>query len=292
MNKAALHRRLPILSEKKLLLKLGQKKYRLRLADNETQRRTLELCCETKRDGLRPVATVGADTTSALLSAGVLKLTGNFAHVTRAGRSTIKRTLALHDGFLKQHRKDTPRLMTVNGDKQTVTVNSKESPLVWLATRKDRSGTPMILSHQLAAGERLRSDFERAQCLKGDMGGWDRLKFGTQHKNRHPSARMMITDAMIDAKKRLLAAVETVGPELSAVLFDVCCYQLGLADTEKKNNLPKRSGKVVLRMGLNQLARHYGLLWDDEIKRRSVQRISYWGVEDFRPTVSDDNDLN
>src|SRR3569623_3481622 len=40
-----------------------------------------------------------------------------------------------------------------------VTIDELESPLVWLARRRARSGGGLIEPHQLQAGERLRRDF-------------------------------------------------------------------------------------------------------------------------------------
>ena len=283
---------LPVLSEKKLLLKLGQSKYCLRSVDDPPYSHQLELCCKTKAGALRPVASVAADTAQALFSSGMLKQTHGKVILTKAGRSTIKRALALHDGFLSQHRQDASRIMTVNGVTKPLKVNAKESPLFWLSTRKDRAGNPMIEAHQLAAGERLRHDFERAQSQLNGTRGWDRLEFGGKQKKGQRSPGLMITEAMIDAQNRLLKAIEVIGPDLSIVLLDVCCYQLGLADVEKKNGLPKRSGKVILRMGLNQLARHYGLLWDDNVQHNCLRRVTHWGTDDFRPEIDGSSDLD
>ncbi|HGG05322.1 MAG TPA: helix-turn-helix domain-containing protein, partial [Aliiroseovarius sp.] len=41
------------------------------------------------------------------------------------------------------------------------------------------------------------------------------------------------------------------------------CQQLGMEHAEKQLTMPARSGKYVLRIALNMLARHYASLTDD-----------------------------
>src|SRR5690606_4098349 len=51
-------------------------------------------------------------------------------------------------------------------------IDASESPLIWLARRKGADGRPLIESHQLQAGERLRADFTFAQMMPRTTANW------------------------------------------------------------------------------------------------------------------------
>ena len=139
----------------------------------------------------------------------------------------------------------------------TVTVDESESPLAWLARRRGRDGRALIETHQLQAGERLRGDFTQAHLMPRTTSNWS---------NPIPSARRSgggeraaaMTDTMIAARQRVHSALDTVGPEFAGLLLDICCFLKGLADVERERAWPARSGKVVLQLALDRLARHYG----------------------------------
>lgn len=131
-------------------------------------------------------------------------------------------------------------------------IDRAESPLAWLARRTDKAGRPMVDPAQLLAGERLRADFTRAGLTPSITTRWD----ATGVRGSAPEA---FPDMVLAAKARLNRALAAVGPELSGVLVDVCCFLKGLEQVERERAWPARTTKVVLGLGLDRLARHYGL---------------------------------
>ena len=136
-----------------------------------------------------------------------------------------------------------------------VTVDQAESPLGWLARRKGRDGRTLIEPAQLQAGERLRADFTRAQLMPRITSNWS----ASVADGRRGASPVSFTESVIGARQRVRHALDAAGPEFSGLLVDVCCFLKGLADVERERRWPPRSAKVVLQLGLDRLARHYGL---------------------------------
>ena len=136
-----------------------------------------------------------------------------------------------------------------------VTVDEAESPLAWLARRKGRDGRALIEPVQLLAGERLRAEFTRAHLMPRITSNWS-ASVATGPRGASPAT---FTETVIGARQRVRAALEAVGPEFSGLLVDVCCFLKRLEEVERERSWPLRSAKVVLQLGLDRLARHYGL---------------------------------
>lgn len=130
-----------------------------------------------------------------------------------------------------------------------------ESPLVALARRRDRDGKPFLDESLVRAGERLREDFELAQLGPQVTQNWDRFLTaggrvgfdGDAPVGRGPS----------EARDRVARALSDLGPGLSDVALRCCCYLEGLEMAEKRMGWSARSGKIVLRIALQRLKRHY-----------------------------------
>jgi len=122
-----------------------------------------------------------------------------------------------------------------------VTVNAAESPIAWLA--------------QSRAGERLRADYERAGLSARVTMQWDAA---APAKSRGGARAADASLARIDAHRRFHAALEAAGPGLADICWRVICAGEGIGGAEKALGWPARSGKLVLGMALDRLARFYG----------------------------------
>jgi DNA-directed RNA polymerase specialized sigma24 family protein len=126
-----------------------------------------------------------------------------------------------------------------------------ESPLVGLARRKDRDGKPFLSRELVAAGERLREDYELVEVGMGGVQSWDSFMTGEVPTPSDGSK------GAVEAHLRIKDALAELGPGLGDVVLRCCCFLEGLEQTEKKMGWSARSGKIVLRIALQRLKRHY-----------------------------------
>ncbi|RTL68176.1 MAG: hypothetical protein EKK41_16090 [Hyphomicrobiales bacterium] len=157
-----------------------------------------------------------------------------------------------------------------------------EGPLAWLRRRKDRDGKPLITEPQFAAGERLAADFARARLEARVTASWSPT--APCHRTEVSGASGAdVSDMAIAARDRINRMIKAVGPEIASLLIDVCCHDIGLEVAERARGWPVRSCKVVLDMGLTQLARHYGLLREAADEPRT--RARRWSDDAFAPNL-------
>ena len=132
---------------------------------------------------------------------------------------------------------------------RSVTVNVAESPLAWLHARGHLSDV------QFAAGEALCRDWERAQLAPCVTMRWDAVRIrGTGQDQSLSSAERQLA-----ARARFDGAVAAAGPGLSDILWRVVCAGETLPSAERAMAWPVRSGKLVLRLALDRVARFYRL---------------------------------
>jgi len=208
----------------------------------------------TEGEKPRPLAGFDRQLLARCLGAGLLA--GNEREgwkISEAGRMALRRLLAGSDPFISQHQDRQAQARMVDGSRRSVLVSDGASPLAWLARRKGSNGQPLIDSWQLAAGERLARDFYLAGLEPRLTSNWE-LGPGGGKRRSAPGAGTEISDCRLAAIERLKRALDHLGPEMASLLLDVCCFQMGLGDCEKKRNWPRRSGKLVVRLGASPKA--------------------------------------
>lgn len=186
--------------------------------------------------------------------------------ITQTGRAALKRLLAEAEGeapgmaeaaspFAAQHRDMADReIARPEGPGERMRVNVAESPVAMLARRKDGDGKPFLSADLIAAAERLREDFELAQMGPRVGQNWDRFLTGNDRGQFGGSGP---AEGPRAARDRVAAALRDLGPGLGDVALRCCCFLEGLESTERRMGWSARSGKVVLRIALIRLKRHY-----------------------------------
>lgn len=190
---------------------------------------------------------------------------------SEAGRACYRRLQAGAEPFRAQHQIAGTRMVRHGASANTHhLVNEAETPLGWLRRRKGAGGRPLIGDAEYDAGERLREDFTLASLTPRVTADWSMTLGPRRGKGARTGAGVDPRETALAAKRRFARALDAVGPGLSDVLVDVCCHLTGLEQAERQFGWPQRSGKVVLQIALDRLARHYGL------KRGAPARIRSW----------------
>ena len=197
---------------------------------------------------------------------------------TGATAAFLRRALLPEDAFAGQHRIEIDVSVEYEGQRQSARRNLAESPLSLLARLKDRTGQDFFPEEAREAGERLLSDFHRAQLRPRVPATWE-PRLSSRGKGQ-AGGQSELADRAIAARQRCSRAVEAMGPELSGVAVDVCCFEKGLETVERERQWPARSAKLMLRTALLALARHYA---PPAPKHRSSH---HWGTEGYRPPLS------
>lgn len=190
--------------------------------------------------------------------------------ITTAGRAALKRYLTQDtnrrrekenegiDPFQEQHIEwGEKQAAAPDGSigQTNLRYNVAESPLTMLSRRKDRDGKPFLDNDLVQAGERFREDFELAHMGPRVAQNWER--FMTSGDRGAFGSDAGVAEGPRAARSRVMAALDDLGPGLGDIIMRCCCFLEGLEAAEKRMGWSARSGKVVLRIALQRLRRHY-----------------------------------
>lgn len=133
--------------------------------------------------------------------------------------------------------------------------NLGESPIAWLTRRQGADGRPLLSRQEAAAAEALAADHERCGVL-----GRLTMDWSPAPKTRGGGfAGLDPAERSLRAKARVHAALEAAGPGLREVVERVCLAGAPLEAAERALSLPRRSGKALLKLGLQRVAKAYGI---------------------------------
>jgi hypothetical protein len=213
-----------------------------------------------------------------LVAEGLLIRAGDHLRATAETAAYLRRALCDHAGdpFADQHRTLETETVVLPDGRQPVRRNLAESPLFPLLRLKEKDGRPFLTDEAVVAGDRLAADFDHGNLQPRITASWQ-PRLSSRPRGSAP-AGPDLADSRIAARARVNRAIEAMGPELSGVALDICCFGKGLELVERERQWPARSAKLMLRAALLALARHY-------TPPAPKPRTRHWGDEGFRPEL-------
>jgi hypothetical protein len=183
-----------------------------------------------------------------LQAAGIVGGDRQRVTVTAQTAGWLRRQMIDADAFAAQHRE------LLHGTTGLLR-NLKESPLARLAS--PTGDEPAFLErHHSEAGERVRRLVERAALRSRVTMNYSGIAVA---KGSGTSQVAELSTLAVDARRALRRIYETLPRDCAAVVVDVCGYEKGLQQVETERGWPRRSAKLVLRIGLDRLAEVWGI---------------------------------
>lgn len=202
----------------------------------------------------RPISWISKDVFQTWLGSGVITADGKGWSVVPSAQS--RGQISADNPHGRAHR--TMETQTLRGDDgfyrpAQVNLNTR-SALRVLGLRRDSSGEAFLTAQELAAGEKFANDYARANFGKAQTQDYAHAGADISRVNTAENAAI----TAIDSRAQVNAAIEYVGPGLSRAVIAICGQEIGLEQMEKNEGWTRRSGRTVLKLGLQRLAEFYG----------------------------------
>lgn len=202
-----------------------------------------------------------AEPVFALIQSGAFAGDATSCRANDVTRSWLRRQLLEPCDLATQHREIVRREESL--------INLAESPLSRLAGPGKGAAPPFLETRHVEAGERVRRLVERA-ALQPKLTMTYSASLTAAGGQNHAAD---ISDLAADSRQALAVIYAVLPRECAGVVLDVCGLLKGLQQVEIERGWPRPSAKLVLRIGLDRLAEHYGLgeraLGAENVKRRA-----------------------
>ncbi len=155
-------------------------------------------------------------------------------------------------------------------------MSDRDMPGALALLGRGRGGEPAFLEpHQLEAARRVQALFERSHLRpRVTMHYGPRIGGGRGHGND-------IGDMAADARRQLAGLYAALPADCADLVVDICGFEKGLQEAETERGWPRRSAKLVLRIGLEAAAQRFGLT--SNATGAPTKRVQTWMEEGARP---------
>ncbi len=184
-----------------------------------------------------------------LVSDGILRIDEGGCFASPLAPQWVKRGLLEEGAFADQHR-------TIISQANGTRLNALEGPVAQLGTSK-KGADAFLQKHHVLAANKIHALVQRAQMLQRTTMSYDPTRTGSSSAKHGPGPEL--GDSALDARQKLNACLQDMPEDCGFVVLDVCGFQKGLQLIETERKWPRRSAKLILRVGLEQAAKHFGL---------------------------------
>jgi len=215
-------------------------------------------------------ASLGFEAIAKLASQGVIYLHGDKCFTSDSAKHWLKRQLAEGAVFSDQHQQ-------IIKTKAGLALNMLEGPV--LALSKAKKGQSSFLAHHhILAATKVQALVLRSQMMPRTTMSYDPTRVGG--KNCGSAIVSDLSVSAIDARKALSDMLGFLPKDCAGVVMDVCGFQKGLQLIETERRWPRRSAKLILRIGLEQLSKKMGYE-TVATGENSKRKISSWMQSGF-----------
>lgn len=191
---------------------------------------------------------LGVAAVKELAGQGVLTISGETCRAAEGARSWLRRSLIAIDPFVAQHQ---DRQVVAEGVQRDL----EASPLLRLSRPLPGETEAFLSAAEVEAGERIRRLWDRSQLRPRLTRSYEPVVI----RGGGPLAGREIGEAAAEARARLNRLLGQLPADCASVVLDICGELKGLQQIESERGWPRRSAKLVLRIGLQQLAGLMGL---------------------------------